>query len=366
MTAETSPAIRAVEWLGDRLRLLDQTMLPAKELYVEVTNLKEVTRAIRRLAVRGAPLLGIVAGYGMALASISSPEEDPAGLMIDLARAGESLVRSRPTAVNISWAVDRVLAAAASTSRDPASIRRAVEAEADRIAAEDAASCQAIGRLGAALIQPGANVLTVCNTGALATGGIGTALGIIVSAHQDGKRPHVFAAETRPLLQGARLTAWELRRLGIAVTLLADSAAATLMAGGSVDLVIVGADRIAMNGDVANKVGTYALAVAAHHHGIPFYVAAPISTVDPNAANGGEIPIERRNPNEVTTFIGQPIAPEGTWAINPAFDVTPSDLVTAIVTDQGVVRAPVREQLRDQLRAAAGSGAAVAEERVAP
>ena len=365
MTGDNVPGIQAIEWLGDRLHVLDQTVLPGEERFVELMDLKEVTRAIRRLVVRGAPLLGIVAAYGMALVANRSAAPDPDGLRLELARAGEALVRSRPTAVNIAWAVDRVLAAAAGPS-EAGSIRRAVEVEADRIAAEDAASCMAIGRLGAGLLAEGANVLTLCNTGALATGGIGTALGIIVTANRDGKRPHVFASETRPLLQGARLTAWELRRLGIAVTLLADSAAATLMAGGSVDLVIVGADRIAMNGDVANKVGTYALAVAAHHHGIPFYVAAPLSTVDPNAANGGGIPIERRNPDEVTTFMGQRIAPEETWAINPAFDVTPSDLVTAIVTDHGIVRVPFGDGLRDLLRARAGVGPTVAGERVAP
>ncbi|HJP66241.1 MAG TPA: S-methyl-5-thioribose-1-phosphate isomerase, partial [Actinomycetota bacterium] len=221
--------------------------------------------------------------------------------------------------------------------------------EAGRIEAEDEEACAAIGRLGAELIPVGANVLTHCNTGALATGGIGTAQGIIHTAHEVGRRPHVWAGETRPLLQGARLTAWELQRLGIPVTVIVDSAAATLMATGAIDLVMVGADRIAANGDVANKIGTYALALAAHHHGLPFYVAAPTSTVDPHTASGDDIVVERRNPEEVTEPFGRRIASEGTWAVNPAFDVTPARLVTAIVTDRGIARPPYGPALQTLL-----------------
>lgn len=348
------PPVRPVEWTGDRLRILDQTVLPEEERYLEAATAKDVIRAIRSLAVRGAPLLGIAAAYGVVLAAM-----DPAGhdgvdaLRAELRRAGRALVASRPTAVNIAWAVDRVLASAEDGSDVPG-IRAAVLREAGRIVAEDEASCLAIGRFGAELLPDGANVLTHCNTGALATGGIGTALGIIHVAHEAGKGPHVWAGETRPLWQGARLTAWELNRLGIPVTVIVDSAAAALMASGAIDVVVVGADRIAANGDVANKVGTYALALAAHEHGIPFYVAAPVSTVDLQTASGAEIVVERRNPDEVTAPFGRRIVPEGTWAVNPAFDVTPARFVTGIVTDRGVVGPPYRTTLRRAVGSASG------------
>jgi methylthioribose-1-phosphate isomerase len=337
--------IRAVRWAGDRIVLLDQTLLPEEERYVDCLDVRDVTRAIRRLAVRGAPLLGIVAGYAVALAAVKSSASDHRVLLEDLRQAGDRLVRSRPTAVNIAWAVQRMLAAAEGCT-DAGSMRRAVVDEAVKIESEDVASCLAIGRFGAELVPRGANILTLCNTGALATGGIGTAQGIIHTAHADGKGPHAWVSETRPLLQGARLTAWELQRLGIPATLVADSAAATLLAGGSVDLVVVGADRIAANGDVANKVGTYSLAIVTRHHDVPFYVAAPASTLDLAAETGSAIPIERRNPDEVTQPRGMSIAPAGAWAINPAFDVTPAELVTAIVTDRGVVRPPYSTGLR--------------------
>jgi len=257
------------------------------------------------------------------------------------------LVDSRPTAVNLGWAVHRVLGAAdAAAAGSAEAVRVIVVAEAERILLEDEASCKAIGEAGAPLIPIGASVLTHCNTGALATAGIGTALGVIRVAHERGMRPHVLVDETRPLLQGARLTAWELHRLAIPMTLIADNAAGSLMARGAVDMVIVGADRIAANGDVANKVGTYPLAVLAHHHGVPFYVAAPISTMDLAAATGDDIVLEKRNPREVTEPFGTLIAPVGTWALNPAFDVTPARFVSAIVTDRGVIRRPYRASLK--------------------
>jgi methylthioribose-1-phosphate isomerase len=333
--------------MGDRIRILDQTALPAEERYVEAREPKEVGRAIRRLVVRGAPLLGIAAGYGMALAALGSEGNDPSALMRDLGRAGEVLIRSRPTAVNVAWAVRRAMDAAdAAVGGGSEEIRRAVLEEALAIHREDEASCRAIGRFGADLVPEGSNVMTHCNTGSLATGGIGTAQGVIVAAHQAGKRIHVWVNETRPVLQGARLTAWELSRLRIPMTLIADGAAASIMAGGSIDLVVVGADRIAANGDVANKVGTYALAILAGHHGVPFYVAAPLSTVDPGTPTGQDIVIERRDPREVTEPLGLRVAPEGTWAVNPAFDVTPAELITAIVTDRGVLRRPTRSGMR--------------------
>jgi methylthioribose-1-phosphate isomerase len=355
--------VQAVRWGGDRIILLDQTLLPSEERYVEAVDVKELARAIRRLAVRGAPLLGIAAGYGIALAAATSTEGDRSALLRELRHAGDRLVASRPTAVNIAWAVERVLGAV-TEAPDAGGVRRAALAEATRIESEDAAACLAIGRFGAELVPRGANVLTLCNTGALATGGIGTAQGIIDTAHRQGKDLHVWVSETRPLLQGARLTAWELQRLGVPATVVTDSATATLMAGGSVDLVVVGADRIAANGDVANKVGTYALAIVASHHGVPFYVAAPASTVDESTHHGGAIPIERRNPEEVTQSRGLSIAPAGVWAINPAFDVTPADLITGIVTDRGVVTPPYPAGLRRILRDADRPWSA--DEKVAP
>ena len=346
--------IRALEWTGNSLRLLDQTSLPRDERWLEVTRVEDVASAIRRLVVRGAPLLGVTAGFGLALAALESKAATGRGVVSDVRRAGDLLVRSRPTAVNLGWAVGRALEAAEAAASDrPDDVRAAVVAKAERILREDEASCRAIAEAGAPLIPNGASVLTHCNTGALATAGIGTALGVIRVAHERGGGLNVLVDETRPLLQGARLTAWELHRLGIPMTLVTDNAAGSLMARGAVDVVIVGADRIAANGDVANKVGTYPLAVVAHHHGIAFYVAAPVSTLDLSAANGDDIVVEMRNPREVTEPFGTPTAPDGTWALNPAFDVTPARLVSAIVTDAGVARKPYRSSLR---RLVSGSG----------
>jgi methylthioribose-1-phosphate isomerase len=317
------------------------------------------------MAVRGAPLLGIAAGYGMALAATASHARGPGGLLRDLERAGRILKASRPTAANISWAVDRVTEAAERAARSDAKgregvdlVRRVVVDEATRIALEDEASCEAIGRVGAELLPERANVLTHCNTGALATGGWGTAQGVIVAAHQSGKGIHVWVDETRPVLQGARLTAWELQRWGVPMTLVADGAAGSLMARGLVDAVVVGADRIAANGDVANKVGTYQLAVLAGHHRIPFYVAAPFSSVDLDTRTGEAVIIEERDPREVTDPLGVAFAPEGTPALNPAFDVTPAELITAIITERGVVRSPFPSSLKRLGRLPVGSATA--------
>lgn len=309
----------SVEWLGDRVRLLDQKALPGELRLVELHTVDEVCAAIADLTVRGAPAIGATAAFGVALAVVRG--EDPVA-------AGARLKATRPTAVNLAWAVDRALASA-----DPV-------AEAVAIAAEDVANNRAIGRHGLELVPDGARVLTHCNAGGLATVGYGTAVGVIRAAHEAGRRPSVWVDETRPVLQGARLTAWELQALGIPATLVPDVMAASLMQGGEVDLVVVGADRIAVNGDVANKIGTYGLAVLARFHGVPFYVAAPRSTFDPATPHGAGIEIERRSPDEVTTLAGVRIAPEGIAAENRAFDVTPAELVTAYITEDGVSATP--------------------------
>lgn len=317
MTRLTSP-VEPLRWERGRLRLLDQTRLPAEEAFVDCASVEDVVRAIRELRVRGAPLLGVTAAYGMALAA------EP-GVLPDLTRAAKALVASRPTAVNIRWAVDRVMRTVATTaSRD---IGALVLAEARRIHAEDAAMCDAIGRAGGRLVPRGAAVMTICNTGALATGGIGTAFGVLRYA----KEVTVYALETRPVWQGARLTMYELSRCGLPGFLVADGAAAATMREKRIRFVVVGADRIARNGDTANKIGTYGLALAAKAHRAPFYVAAPSSTIDDACATGADIPIEERAESEVLTA-----APAGARAYNPAFDVTPAKLITGIITERGV------------------------------
>ncbi len=321
-----------VEWRGGVLRILDQTRLPAEVLYLEPAGYEDVAGAIRRLAVRGAPLIGITAAYGLALAARRGQS---------LPQAAEHLGATRPTAVNLRWALERTLAAA-----DP-------EAEALRIHDEQREADRRMGRHGAALIEPGATVLTHCNTGSLATGGIGSALGVVKTSHADGKAVRVLVDETRPLLQGARLTAWELRQSGIPHEIIADGAAAGLVARGHVQAIVVGADRIAANGDTANKVGTYGLALAAHAHGVPFYVVAPVSTVDLRTPDGDAIVIEERDPGEVLTFGGARTAPEDSLARNPAFDVTPARLITAVVTERGVLRPPFAEGLATLAKQAA-------------
>ena len=310
-----------MEWAGDRLRMLDQRALPHREEWLELRDAGEVAAAIRDMAVRGAPAIGIAASYGMALAALKGD---------DLGKARRVLAASRPTAVNLFWALERL-------SRLPA--ERILE-EAQAVEREDLEMNLAIGRHGAELVPEGANVLTICNTGALATGGHGTALGVIRSAHEGGKGIHVWACETRPRQQGLRLTAYELTKEGIPFHAVADSAAATLMKDGKVDLVIAGADRIAANGDTANKIGTYMLAALADHHKIPFYIAAPTSTFDATLPNGAAIPIEERGADELTHSEGTAIAPAGTPVFNPAFDVTPGGLISAIVSEAGVHRGP--------------------------
>ncbi len=315
---------RTLEWRGDHLRLIDQRALPGKEEYLECRTAAEVVSAIKTMAIRGAPAIGIAAAYGMALAAIAGQDYGEAALL---------LKNSRPTAANLAWAVDRMTLIC--ESHDSAKI----VGEAKAIEADDAMMCRQIGANGAGFLADGINVLTHCNAGALATGGIGTALGIIYTAHFSGKRIHVWVDETRPFLQGARLTAWELGRAGVPHTLICDSVAASLMAAGKVDCVIVGADRIARNGDFANKIGTYGLAVLAAHHNIPFYVAAPSSTFDKQCCTGEDIVVEERDPAEVTSISGTRICPADSNAYNPAFDIAPGSLVTSFITEKEIIGA---------------------------
>ncbi len=317
---------------ADAVRILDQRRLPAEEAWLALESADAVADAIRTLAVRGAPAIGVAAAYGLAVEARRGAGEP------ELRRAAERLVRARPTAVNLEWAVRRM-------SRRIGEGAEALLAEAHAIRDEDEASCRRIGALGAQLLPPEARVLTHCNAGALATAGYGTALGIVRSAREAGRLEQVFADETRPFLQGARLTAWELKRDGIPVTVITDNMAGWLMARGEISCVVVGADRIAANGDVANKIGTYSLAVLASHHGLPFYVAAPWSTLDLAMPTGAGIPIEERGADEVVRIAGQLVAPEGVPARYPAFDVTPASLVTAIVTERGVLCAPYAESI---------------------
>ena len=348
-------------WLEDgAVRLVDQTALPDQVLVCSCTTAEEVADAIRALRVRGAPAIGVAAAYGLALAAAraaASPSATSPAVLAAVEQAGRVLAASRPTAVNLRWALERMLASAGriAPAAGAAEVVDRLRREADAIAAEDRAANEKIGRLGAALITRGERILTYCHTGGLATAGYGTAFGILRAAHESGKGIHVIACETRPVLQGARLTAWELLQHGIPATLITDNAAASLMARGEIDRVIVGADRIAANGDVANKIGTYALAVLARAHGLPFVVAAPTSTIDLKCPDGAAIPIEERAASEVTHAGGRRVAPEGMPVRNPAFDVTPHHLITAIVTEAGVAHPPYDRSLAALASAAARS-----------
>jgi len=324
----TGPIPPSVEWRRGKVRLIDQRALPARLTFVECSTAAEVARAVRDMVVRGAPALGAAGAFAVALAARRASSSRA------VERAAEQVRSSRPTAVNLAWGVDRALAAFREGGAD------AALGEAERLADADVATNRALGAHGAALVPERGRVLTHCNTGALACVGYGTALGIVRAAAEAGKAPTVWVDETRPVLQGARLTAWELDRLGIEHTLVVDAMAGSLMAAGEVDVVIVGADRVAANGDVANKVGTYPLAVLARHHDVPFVVAAPTATIDLTTPSGDAIPVEERDPAEVTTIGGTRIAPRGTAVLNRAFDVTPAALVSAIVTEHGIVRAP--------------------------
>ncbi len=329
--------IKTLELIDNTLRIIDQTRLPGELVYLDLTNYTDIIAAIKSLAVRGAPAIGIAAAYGIAIAAGENPQVDRAYMQ----RVGEEIKAARPTAVNLMWAIDRTLKALSDDSDIAKDARRIALA----IHEEDRILCQKIGAIGAALINDGDTILTHCNAGALATGGIGTALGVIYTCQEQGKKVKVYADETRPLLQGARLTAWELGQAGIDVTLITDSTAGMLMQQGKIDHVIVGADRIAKNGDFANKIGTYPLAVLAKAHNVPFYVAAPYSTFDDAIESGDDIVIEERAAEEVTEGFGRRTAPDGVAVFSPAFDVTPHNLVTAYVTDRGVEHASMSSKI---------------------
>lgn len=333
--------MKAVDWIDGKVRFIDQTLLPHEERFVDTDDIEVVAEAIRALRIRGAPAIGVAAAFGVLL-GLHSPGAStgiPFARRFDL--AAEKLGSTRPTAVNLFNTLNRMRATfVAASGSGEGDAMRMLEGEACRIQAEDIEACHRIGIFGAALLEPGTSVLTHCNAGALATAGDGTALSVVTAAHRQGKIVRVYADETRPLLQGARLTSWELMRSGIEVVLITDSTAASVLREGRVQAVIVGADRIARNGDTANKVGTYPLAVLARRHNVPVYVAAPVSTLDPITATGREIPIEERDSSEVTHFAGVHIAPEGVKTYAPAFDVTPHELITAFVTDAGVLVPP--------------------------
>jgi methylthioribose-1-phosphate isomerase len=338
-------ALETVGWVGGAeegfVRLIDQTRLPTELVRIECRDVPSVWEAIRALRVRGAPAIGIAAAYGSVLGGqpVLARGGSAGDVRDAVAAAGRLLRTSRPTAVNLFWALDRIdRVLAESIDRAPADLVARVLAEADALAAEDKAMCRAIGRHGAALIAPQSGILTHCNAGGLATADYGTALAVIFTAHEQGKGIAVFADETRPLLQGARLTAWELQRRGVPVTLICDSMAAQVMKEGKVQAAVVGADRIAANGDTANKIGTYGVAVLARAHGVPFYVAAPSSTFDLSLADGTAIPIEQRDPSEVTAGMGRQTAPAGVAVYNPAFDVTPAELISGIITERGIIQ----------------------------
>ena len=334
--------VQAVRWSDDgaAVRIIDQRRLPERYVERDLRTTFELCDAIRTLAVRGAPAIGIAGAMGLALVADSLDGAARDDALQRLAREADAIRATRPTAVNLPWALDRMMRKACATPGGAAEIASALRKEASAILEEDRDMCRRIGDHGLALVPDGARVLTHCNAGALATGGIGTALAPIYRAVEAGRRIEVFADETRPLLQGSRLTAWELSRAGVPVTVIADNMAASLMRAGRIDLCVVGADRIAANGDVANKIGTYALAIAARHHGIPFYVAAPSSTFDPGTPTGDDIEIEQRSAAELRVSFGVATAPDDAVVHNPAFDVTPHELVTAIVSDRGVHRPP--------------------------
>jgi methylthioribose-1-phosphate isomerase len=344
--------MRSVEWHNGRVKMIDQRLLPAKFQMLECENHLEVAEAIRGMAIRGAPAIGATAAFGMAVAAHCSQAEERDELLDDLREAAETLKAARPTAVNLSWAVSRMMRRAELES-DLAAIREALLEEAQALADQDVEINKRLGQHGATLVQDGDTILHHCNTGALAAVDYGTALGVIRTAHEQGKKIHVLVDETRPRLQGARLTTWELEQLGVPFTLIVDNAAGHFLRTGQVDIVLVGADRVAANGDVANKIGTYKLALAAHDNGVPFYPCVPTSTVDLALPSGDDIPIEQRPPEEITgiTYQGQPIASEDVQVSNPAFDVTPYRYVSGIVTENGIAYPPFDLSLRRMVRA---------------
>jgi methylthioribose-1-phosphate isomerase len=334
---------RAIEWLDGKLRILDQSKLPGEQIFADLDNYRDVILAIKEMRVRGAPAIGVAAAYGIALGASGIKTANKDEFLVQLDQVMQAFAVSRPTAVNLFQAIDRMKKAARGDGVPE--LKNSLVNEAKRIHQEEVTATRQLSQLGAGLIKDGFTLLTHCNAGPLATAGYGTALGVIKATKDQGKKVGVFATETRPLLQGARLTVWELMQESIPVTLITDSMAGYFMQQRQIDCVIVGADRIAANGDVANKIGTYTLAVLARENKIPFYVAAPTSTVDLSLSSGDEIPIEERSPEEVTHIQGVPIAPEGIRAANPAFDVTPHSYITAIITEKGIIKEPYGKEL---------------------
>jgi methylthioribose-1-phosphate isomerase len=334
-------------WDDNRVKLLDQRLLPQEEVYLEITDYHELIEAIRTLAIRGAPAIGVAAAMGAALGALEVKTEDPGEFAQKFAGICREIAQARPTAVNLFWALERMEGVASAHAGEPvASLKERLVREAQIILKEDDATNRRLAQHGQVVIQDGHQVLTHCNTGALATGAYGTALGVMRAAWEAGRRFSVWVDETRPLLQGARLTTWELGKIGIPYTLIPDGAAASLMHQGRVHLIIVGADRIAANGDTANKIGTYSLAVLARYHDVPFYVAAPLSTFDFSLATGSLIPVEERAMEEITRFRSEAVAPEGAPALNLAFDVTPYELITGIITERGIARQPLASGIK--------------------
>ena len=338
--------MKAIEWVASKVRVIDQTKLPNEEVYLEFSDYREVAAAIKEMRIRGAPAIGVAAAYGMALGAQGIKTKSISEFLAELRYVSDTLASTRPTAVNLFWALERMNRVAAE-GKDTSQIKTSLIAEARNIDTEGEQANRRIGYNGAQLIKDGFSVLTHCNAGALATEGYGTALGVIRAAREQGKSVCVYADETRPLLQGARLTAWELMQDDIPVTIITDNMAGHFLKSGKIDCIVVGADRIAANGDVANKIGTYSLAVLAMENAVPFYVAAPTSTIDLSISSGDEIPIEERSPDEVTQIQGFYIAPKGAQALNPAFDVTPHSYISAIITDKGVVHEPYEIRLNE-------------------
>ncbi len=341
-------AFETVEWKNGQVVLIDQRKLPVEEVYLACKDVNEVADAIKTMVVRGAPAIGVTAALGLAQVAHQETGTDLDAFDRRFHAAADQLAATRPTAVNLFWAIERMKRSfAANRAKGLEPLKQALIAEGVHMREEDIEVCKRLGHFGAELLGAKPRILTHCNAGALATAGYGTALGVVRAAAETGKEPTVYADETRPFLQGARLTAWELMKDSIPVTLITDNMAGHMMSRGAIDCVVVGTDRVAANGDVANKIGTYTVAVLAHRHGLPFYVAAPTSTIDLACPTGADIPIEHRDPSEVTQVFGQQVAPLGVQVVNPAFDVTPHDLVTAIVTEKGVATAPYSRSLRE-------------------
>jgi len=348
-----------IDWQSDVIVMVDQRKLPAQEVYVRCRTAQEVARSIRTMVIRGAPAIGVAAAMGIALGMRKSTAKGTRQYAVEFQKTCEMMATTRPTAVNLFWAIERMkraFAEGAHAGESTGELANRLEREARAIHDEDVASCRAMGSFGAAVVPDGARVLTHCNAGALATAGYGSALGVVRAAVEQGKRIAVIADETRPFLQGARLTAWELVRDGISTTVITESMAGPLMRAGDIDLVIVGADRIAANGDTANKIGTYTVAVLAHEHKIPFFVAAPLSTIDLSTPDGDQIPIEERDQREITHLGSARLTPEGVKIRNPAFDVTPHRYIAGIITEKGIFQPPYAESLKRAFDALAAKG----------